>query len=100
MTEQEEGERDRSGKPVRIYLADWCGFCRAARSLLMERKIPFDEVDVDGDDATRTWLRKATGRTTIPQIFIGGKSIGGFSELRALDAKGELAELVANASTP
>ena len=45
---------------------------------LVERKIPFDEVNVDGDDATRAWLRKTTGRTTIPQIFIGGESIGGF----------------------
>lgn len=91
---------DSAMKPVRIYLADWCGFCRAARSLLVERKIPFDEVNVDGDDATRAWLRKTTGRTTIPQIFIGGESIGGFSELRALDAKGELATRVALATRP
>ena len=61
-----------------------------AKALLASRKIEFEEVDVTVDDDTRDWLVKETGRRTVPQIFIRGESIGGYDELSALDAKGEL----------
>ncbi len=77
--------------PVKIYTTSYCGYCRMAKALLASRKIAFEEVDVTADDEARDWLVKETGRRTVPQIFIGDESIGGYQELAALDANGELA---------
>lgn len=83
-------------KPVRMYSTRVCPYCVRAKMLLNERGIPFEEIDVSGDHETRAWLVKATGgRRTVPQIFIGDESIGGFDELRKLDASGELTRKLA-----
>jgi glutaredoxin 3 len=80
---------------VRIYSTTYCGYCVRAKRLLQERGIAYEEIDVTGNDEARQWLvRETGGRRTVPQIFINGKSIGGFVELRALDKKGELASLL------
>jgi glutaredoxin 3 len=79
---------------VRVYTTQSCPYCIRAKRLLAARGIPFDEVDVGDDDALRTDLVERTGRQTVPQIFIDERSIGGFEELAALDAQGELAGLV------
>jgi glutaredoxin 3 len=81
-------------KAVRVYTTGFCLYCRLAKQLLRERGIPFEEIDVGGDAAARRWLAEATGRRTVPQIFIGEQAIGGYDELRALDGSGELATLV------
>jgi glutaredoxin 3 len=75
---------------VQIYTTRLCGYCVAAKSLLARRNIPFEEIDVTGDGAARAWLVEATGRRTVPQIFIRGQSIGGYDELAALDRAGQL----------
>ena len=75
---------------VRIYTRAWCGYCTAAVRLLRDRGIAFEEIDVTGDPASRRWLVETTGSSTVPQIFIGGKPIGGYTDLRALDRRGEL----------
>jgi glutaredoxin 3 len=77
-------------KPVTVYTTPYCPYCTRAKALLAERGVPFTEVDVEDDDARRAWLVKATGQRTVPQIFFGEESIGGFSELRALDQAREL----------
>lgn len=64
-----------------------------AAKLLRDQGIPFEEIDVTGDSEKRSWLVEATGRRTIPQIFIDGRPIGGFSELVDLHRQGELAAL-------
>ncbi len=61
--------------------------------LLTKRGIPYEEIDAS-DEATRDWLVQATGRKTVPQIFIAEQPIGGFDELAALDARGELKEMI------
>ena len=76
--------------PVKIYTTSYCGYCRMAKALLASRKIRYEEIDVTTDSDARAWLVKETGRRTVPQIFIGEESIGGFDELAALDANGEL----------
>lgn len=76
--------------PVVVYLTPWCPYCIAARRLLQERGIRFESVDVSGDTEARAWLRKATGQRTVPQVFIHGESVGGYTELAALDATGGL----------
>ena len=70
-----------------------CPYCVRAKRLLAGRGIPFDEADVGSDPALRADVVHRTGRRTVPQIFIDGRPIGGFDELAALDAAGELAEL-------
>jgi glutaredoxin 3 len=82
---------------VRIYTTKWCAYCVAAKRLLGTRGVPFEEVDVSGDDARRAWLLETTKLRTVPQIFIHGKPIGGYESLAALDRSGELATLLAGA---
>lgn len=77
-------------KPVTVYTTNWCPYCVRAKQLLGDRGIPFTEIDVEGDDEKRAWLVRATGQRTVPQIFIGEESVGGFSELRELDVAGDL----------
>jgi len=79
---------------VDIYTTRVCGYCVAAKRLLAARQIPYEEIDVSRDDAKRAWLVEATGLRTVPQIFIGGESIGGYDELAALDQSGQLAAKV------
>ncbi|HLK10137.1 MAG TPA: glutaredoxin 3 [Candidatus Binatia bacterium] len=79
---------------VELYTTGSCPFCVRAKHLLEERGIPYDEVDVGGDPEARVALVvRSGGRRTVPQIFIDGRSIGGFEELAALDAAGGLAAL-------
>lgn len=82
-------------RPVRMYSTLICPYCIRAKALLNQRGIPYENIDVTGDTETRAWLVKATGRRTVPQIFIGEESIGGFDELRALDMSGELTRKLA-----
>ena len=85
-------------KPVTIYTTDHCGYCVRAKSLLAQKQVPFVEVDVSDDDEKRRWLVEATGRRTVPQIFIGDQPIGGHDDLVALMRSGQLdALLVAGA---
>ncbi len=80
---------------VTLYTTRICPYCIAAKRLLGARQIPYEEIDVSGDDARRAWLVEVTGgRRTVPQIFIRGESIGGFDELSALDQSGKLAQML------
>lgn len=82
-------------KQIKLYTADYCPYCRRAEKLLNDKGIPFESFDVTHDDSLREWLVKETGRKTVPQIFIDGKSIGGFDDLNALNRSGELEKLLA-----
>jgi glutaredoxin 3 len=83
-------------KPVTIYSTQTCPFCRLAKQLLQERQIPYQDVDVTGDDEARERLvQKADGRRTVPQIFIGDVGIGGYTDLAQLDREGKLREMLA-----
>ena len=78
---------------VEVYTTPMCPYCVAAKRLLQARGIPYTEFDVAQDDALRADVMQRSGRQTVPQIFIDGRSIGGFDELRGLDAAGELESL-------
>jgi glutaredoxin 3 len=78
---------------VELYTTPSCPFCVRAKRLLTERHIPYSEVDVSEDDDLREDVMRRTGRRTVPQIFIDGRSIGGYEELAELDATGELRDL-------
>ena len=76
--------------PVTVYTTRVCPYCVAAKRLLATRGIPFSEIDVTGDHSKRAWLVEATGRKTVPQIFIGDDPVGGYDELATLDRGGRL----------
>lgn len=85
---------------IRIYTTTYCGYCQAAKRLLSQRGIPFEEVDCTNDPDTRKWLVEQSGQRTVPQIFIGGVPVGGYSELSALDRGGKLAAILAGDEAP
>jgi glutaredoxin 3 len=85
---------------VQVYTTTYCGYCHAAKSLLQKRGIAFEEIDCTNDAARRKWLIEQTGQRTVPQVFIGGVPVGGFSELSGLDRAGKLAAIMAGSASP
>lgn len=75
---------------VTVYTKEACPFCIRAKKLLDRKGIAYEEIRVEGKDDLRIWLAEKTGQKTVPQIFAGERSLGGFSDLEALDQKGEL----------
>ncbi|MBV8759997.1 MAG: glutaredoxin 3 [Deltaproteobacteria bacterium] len=80
---------------VKIYTREGCGYCTAAIRLLDSKGVKYQHIDATGDPETRRWLVTATGQHTVPQIFIDGRSVGGYTDIRALDLRGELDRLLA-----
>jgi len=75
---------------VTVYTKQNCPFCVRAKRLLDKKGVPYEEIGVEGDDTLRTWLVEKTGQMTVPQIFAGDRSLGGFSDVDALDREGKL----------
>lgn len=76
-------------KKVVIYTTDYCPYCRAAKDLLRAKGIAFEEQDVTQNEAMREKLVEMTGgRTTVPQIFVDGKAMGGYDDLAAFFRNG------------
>lgn len=82
-------------KPVEIYTTRTCPYCIAAKSLLQKKGVVYSEIDVGGNPALRTAMTQRTGRTSVPQIFIGGTHVGGCDDLHALDHAGKLNAMLA-----
>lgn len=82
-------------KPVKIYTTPSCPYCHRAKRLLQKKNVPFEEIDVAGDDEARAALVQRTGERTVPQIFIGETHVGGSDELQALESQGKLDALLA-----
>jgi glutaredoxin 3 len=85
---------------VKVYTTTYCGYCNAAKALLAQRGVAFQEIDCTDDAPTRRWLIEQTGQRTVPQIFIGGVAVGGFSELSALDRADKLRAILAGDAAP
>ncbi|WP_242352518.1 MULTISPECIES: glutaredoxin 3 [Anaeromyxobacter] len=75
---------------VTVYTKRNCPYCVRAKALLSSKGVAYEEVSVEGDDALRTWLVEKSGQMTVPQVFVGERSLGGFSDLDALDREGRL----------
>jgi glutaredoxin 3 len=79
---------------VVVYVRAYCAYSRAAQTLLKQRGIPFEAVDVTNDPQMRAELaERAYGRRTLPVIFVGGRPIGGYQELAALVRDGKLGDV-------
>ena len=87
-----------SGTPkVEIYTWRFCPFCLRAKALLNQKGVQFTEYSIDGDnEARRKMSERAGGRSTLPQIFINGKGIGGCDELYELERNNELNDVIGN----
>jgi glutaredoxin 3 len=81
---------------VEIYTKSFCPYCWRAKALLDSKGVRYEEIAVDGNASERqAMIQRANGRTTVPQVFIAGRHVGGCDDLMALDRDGELDELIA-----
>jgi glutaredoxin 3 len=80
---------------VEIYTQDWCGYCARAKQLFDRKGVAYTEIDAPRGSAARAEAEaRSGGRATVPQIFFGGKTIGGCDELMALERAGKLDEML------
>ena len=80
---------------VEIYTGPLCGFCHRARRLLAGKGVAFREIDLERAPERRAeMIARAGGRTTVPQVFVDGRHVGGSDDLARLDAEGELDRLL------
>lgn len=80
---------------VEIYTQDWCPFCARAKQLLDKKGVPYTEIDAPNGSEEREISNARSGRSTVPQIFIDGRHVGGCDDLFALDRQGGLDPLLA-----
>jgi glutaredoxin 3 len=79
---------------VVIYTTQVCPYCIRAKALLRSKQVDFEEIDVGRNPRLQEEVRQRSGRRTVPQIFIDDRSVGGYDELRELDAAGKLDALL------
>ena len=82
-------------KNIIMYSGPLCNFCEAAKRLLLRNNLQYKEIDISTKEGLRDeMIKKANGRRTIPQIFFDDHHVGGYIELRELEKKGELINLL------
>lgn len=81
---------------IEVYTKFLCPYCARAKALLKSKGATFDEIDISmGGPDRATMIERSGGRTTVPQIFIGDRAVGGSDDLAALDRDGQLDALLA-----
>ena len=82
-------------KNITMYTGPMCNFCDAAKRLFSRNNLQYKEIDISSKDGLRDeMIKKANGKRTIPQIFFNEDHIGGYQELRELEKKGDLLNLL------
>lgn len=80
---------------VEIFTKAYCPYCVRAKQLLQQKSVEFVEYKIDDQPELRpTMIARANGRTTVPQIFIDDRHIGGCDDMMALEARGQLDPLL------
>lgn len=80
---------------VKVYTTNYCPYCKKAKALLTELGADFEEIDItENEDDAMDRLIAITGRSTVPQIFIDDKFIGGCDDMFEMHRAGELTELL------
>lgn len=88
-------ERGAERARIEIYTWQYCAYCLAAKRLLQKKGVDYQEYPIDNDDEAREQMaERARGRRTLPQIFIDGRHIGGYTDLAQLDQAGGLDALL------
>jgi glutaredoxin 3 len=80
---------------VTVYTTDPCSFCVRVKALLKSRDVEFDEVNLSKDPAGRVELARRTGMMSFPQVLVGERVVGGYSDVQKAVDNGELDELLA-----
>jgi glutaredoxin 3 len=81
---------------IEVYTTPYCPYCVAAKQLLRSKGVKLTEIDVSRDpERMAEMVKRANGRVTVPQIFIGTTHIGGCDDLYALDEAGGLDPILA-----
>jgi glutaredoxin 3 len=79
---------------VQIYTTQWCPYCHAAKSLLADKGVAYEEVNAEDPEVRMQMVERANGRRTVPQIFVGETHVGGYDDMAALDRRGQLDPLL------
>jgi glutaredoxin 3 len=79
---------------IEIYTQPWCPYCARAKRLLDSKGVAYREIDAPHGTRERVESQRRSGRSTVPQIFIDGRHIGGSDDLMALDRAGQLDPLL------
>ncbi len=85
---------------VVMYTKSWCSYCDRAKALLREKGQSWTEIDIEEQDERRVEMIQRSGRSTVPQIWIGDLHVGGFEELAELERRGELDALLGRTKLP
>lgn len=83
-----------SENAVVMYTTAWCPYCARARALFQSKGVAFTDIDIEATEGARAQMQQRSGRTSVPQIFIGNRHVGGYDDTRALDDRGELDPLL------
>lgn len=83
-------------KPVTIYTTPLCPYCLAAKALLDEKGIEYDEIGVESNFERRAEMMERSGRRSVPQIFFGDTHVGGCDDLYELERQGGVDALLVN----
>lgn len=78
-----------------MYSTAWCPYCIQARRLLDDKSVVYQDIAVDRDPALRQQMTQLSGRRTVPQVWIGERHVGGFTDLWELERRGTLDQLLA-----
>jgi glutaredoxin 3 len=82
-----------------MYATGWCGYCARARQLLDRKGVSWTEIDVDAVSGARAEMQRRSGRSSVPQIFVGERHLGGFDDINALESRGELDQILGLSTT-
>ena len=79
-----------------IYSSNWCSYCNAAKNLLNDLNLEYEEINIEEHNISRKELKELSGGYTVPQISISGKFIGGYDALQNLYQNNKLMKLINN----
>ncbi len=79
---------------IEIYTQPWCPYCSQAVALLNKKGVDFREIEAPGGSPQRKEAAARSGRSSVPQIFIDGRHVGGCDDLMALERAGKLDPLL------
>jgi len=80
-----------------LYVKQWCPYCQSAKRLLEQKGRAWQEIDIEAEPERRAEMIRRSGRSTVPQIWIGERHVGGYDDLAALETAGELDALLEEA---
>lgn len=81
---------------ITVYMRPTCPYCVRAIALLNSKGVEFETIDLQKDPSQKPEMVQRAGRTSVPQIFIGDRHVGGCDDLHELDAAGLLDGMLGN----